>query len=222
MLFDRGEAVVLERYSQTGTRLLTYRHSFGGLGEFNGFFTESPNGTMIAMGTPRGVALLSNSGAELAAYRVPRAEYCYPKRWWSSTIILASCGSSASRLYEIHVDTGAVNDLTATPRAPDFGDENAWSTHPGVYVQDAGACGYQYMGVLGANHRTTPVNVPLADGSVYIIGEANHELALYTTIACGSGMSVLWYNPSSDTSSVVLGPPVTGGSVVSAISFPGT
>ncbi len=220
--FERGESVVLQRYSLTGHLQLTYPDLFGGLGAWNGHFAESPDGTEIAMGTPNGVALVSNDGQLLATYRVPRSNFCSPTRWWTPTIILASCGSAVYRLYEIHVDTGAVNDLTASPKAPDYADENAWATHPGVYVQDAGACGYQYMGKLGPNHRTTPVNVPHAVGSVFILGEANHLLALYTTVACGSGSSVLWYNPFLGSASVVLGPPVTGGGVTGAWSYPGT
>ncbi len=222
VLMQRGEQSVLQRYSLTGKLQLTYPYNFGSLGSFTSRYTESPNGAEIAMGAPHGVAIVSNTGAVLAKYVVPRAKFCTPTRWWSSTIVLASCGSYTPRLYEIHVDTGAVNDLTATPRSPDFGDENAWQTHPGVYVQDAGACGYQYMGKLGPNHRTTPVAVPGIEGSVFILGAANHELALSAAVPCGPSTSLSWYDPALNTDTVVLGPPLMGGSVREGLSFPGT
>lgn len=223
--YQRGENEVLQRYTLTGKLLMTYPSSFGGLGTFDGEYTESANGTEIAFGARRGIALVGNDGAILAQYRVPHTTYCQPTRWWNATVILAACGSAGpSRLFEIHVDTGAIDDLTASPKAPDFGDLNAWSTLPGIYVQTAGGCGYLYIAKLGTNHRTKAVSIPGVNSgeSQYILGSVNHELAVFATVACGSGESVLWWNPTLDTSSVILGPPIMAGSVENAFSFPGT
>jgi TolB protein len=39
-------------------------------------------------------------------------------------------------------------------------------------------------------------------------------------MACGSGVSVLWFDPAANTSTVVLGPPLNGGGVIDALMYP--
>jgi TolB protein len=210
---QRGRAQVLQRFTPTGGLLGTYPRSFAGLGAFDGHYAESPNGTTIALGAPAGVALVTNGGTVVTTFRVPRSTYCIPTRWWTPTVILASCSTNGlGRLYELHVVTGAVDDLTATPRPPDLSDENAWSVSKRVFVQDAGGCGYQYLARLGSNHRTTPVSVPHVNraDSVLVLGATSTSLALQATIACGDGESALWWNPVTNASTVVLGPTAHG------------
>jgi len=39
-------------------------------------------------------------------------------------------------------------------------------------------------------------------------------------VGCGGGLSVLWFDPVANTSTVVLGPPLMTGGVETALSYP--
>jgi TolB protein len=219
-------AQLLQRYSLTGTLQHTYPASFSEVGAYGGSVLSSPDGLQLALGAREGIALLDNDGTIVVQVRVPGATYCDVKRWWATNVVLASCGgaSSTQRLYEVPLTGGTVSALTATPRVtgPDEGDENAWAIGISVYLQDAGGCGYQYLARLQPDHLTTPVAVPgvVRADSVFVLGTANGQLALQATVACGSGESALWFTPSKNTSTVVLGPPLNGGGVQVALLFP--
>jgi len=219
-----GSGQLLQRYSPSGKLLLDYPRSFSHSGKFDGHFASSPDGTELALGTGAGMALVGNDGTVLAQYGVPHTRYCMPVRWWAARVVLLSCETPkyVPRLYEIQLGTGAVSPLTAAPRPPDFGDVNAWAIESGTYVQDLGGCGYEYLAKLQPNHTTTPVTVPhvVRGYSVYVLGTNDNQLALLSTIACGQGRSVVWFDPEENTTTVVLGPPLIGGSVVNAITFP--
>jgi TolB protein len=114
--------------------------------------------------------------------------------------------------------------LTGAPlkSGPDVGDLNAWAIGSGVYLQDAGGCGYQYLAKLQVNRLTKPVTVPgvVRGDSIFVLGVANGQLALQATVACGGGQSALWFNPAKNTATVVLGPPLNGGGVQAAVPYP--
>ena len=54
-----------------------------------------------------------------------------------------------------------------------------------------------------------------------MIGADGGGLDLQAQAACGGGQSLLRYDPASDTSTVLLGPPVNGGGVIDAVPFAG-
>ena len=217
-------AQLLQRYSPTGSLQVTYPHTFTQVGRFDGTVLSSPDGQHLVLGTYQGVAYLGNDGAVVSQVAVPGTTYCSPTRWWAPGVVLASCmgASSGSRLYKIPVDGGAVAAMTVVPKAPDAGDLNAWAVGGGVYVQDAGGCGELYLAKLQANGATTPVTVRIVVNgeSIFVLGATSTELALQATVVCGSGKSALWYNPTTRVASVVLGPPINGGGVTTAISYP--
>jgi hypothetical protein len=64
------------------------------------------------------------------------------------------------------------------------------------------------------------VSVPNVDehSSVVVLGSHHGHLDLHPTVPCGTGQSLLSYDPVANTSTVLLGPPVNGGGVV---SYPG-
>jgi TolB protein len=218
----------LERLSPRGTLQLTYPKSFSGLGSFNGSSASSPDGTQIAMGTQGGgVALVANSGSVVATLPVPGASYCSPVRWWTTTEILASCTTSTSQgaplLWLVPTSGASPTALTVLPPAGngDDGDEVAWPVGSSTFLQDAGGCGYQYLAELGPNHTTTPVTVPgVVNGdSQFVLGTVGEEIGLETTLSCGPGLSLLWFDPQTAQVNVVLGPGLNGGSVSAAILF---
>jgi len=219
-------AQLLRRYSLTGTLQHTYPTSFSEVGAYGGSVLSSPDGLELALGAREGIALLDNDGTMVSQVRVPGATYCDVKRWWATNVVLASCGgaSSTQRLFKVSLTGGTASALTAPPRVtgPDEGDENAWAIGSSVYLQDAGGCGVQYLAQLQPDHLTTPVAVPgvVRADSVFVLGTANGQLALQATVACGSGESALWFNPSKNTSTVVLGPPLNGGGVQVALAYP--
>ena len=56
--------------------------------------------------------------------------------------------------------------------------------------------------------------------SVHVLGVADGQLQLQATLSCGSGESLLNYDPASGTSTVLLGRDVNGGGVVDAVPYP--
>ena len=69
---------------------------------------------------------------------------------------------------------------------------------------------------LNANGTTTPVSVPNVDkdSSVVVLGANGAHLNLQATVSCGTGQSLLDYDTETNTSTVLLGPPVNGGGVI--------
>ena len=67
-----------------------------------------------------------------------------------------------------------------------------------------------------------PVSVPEVEEqhSVRVLGVADGQLQLQATLSCGSGESLLGYNPASGTSTVLLGGDINGGGVVDAVTYP--
>jgi hypothetical protein len=114
----------------------------------------------------------------------------------------------------------AVND---GQKGLDLRDVSAWLLPAGTFVQAEGACGYQYLAKLNADGTTSPVSVSGVDPgrSVVVAGVNGGDLELRATASCGGGQSLVDYNPGTNTSTVLLGPPVNGGGVIAAVPFAG-
>ncbi len=216
-------AGTLRRYSPAGALQLRFSTSFPRAGTFGGSFLPYPDGTALALGTSHGLALVSNAGAFEAFLDPAGGRSCSVLRWWANDVVLASCAGpgTASRLYEVPLGSKSV-PLTTAPKPPDYGDLNAWRVGSRVFVQSAGACGYQFLSELGAAGATHKVNVAGVhnSSSVIVVGAASNRLALQATVACGTGQSLVWFDPVHATSSVVLGPPLNGGGVIDALAYP--
>lgn len=89
-------------------------------------------------------------------------------------------------------------------------------------MQAAGGCGAVYLAKVQPDSTTAPVTVPDANPgySQFVLGTTGNMIALHATVGCGPGVSLLWFDASTTSSSVVLGPPINGGSVVQALSYP--
>jgi hypothetical protein len=212
----------LERVGLTGMLQQTYPSSFPGVGTA-GPALSSPDGTQLVIGATNGLALVANDAATIRELPVPSvSQGCEPLRWWSPGLVLASCSLTQSTLWLVPTSGAAPSALTNTPVLPDLGDEDAWQVGGGTYVQDAGACGYQYLAKLNPNGTTTPVAVPAVDAgdSVVVVGTYDNRLALRATVACGTGVSLVWFDPEANTTTVLLGPSVNGGGVSDAILYP--
>ncbi len=213
----------LERVDLAGNHQLTYPVG----PDFQGYLS-TPDGTRLVLGTGTGLALMGNDAVAGKALPIAGQTECAPMRWWDtgSTIALARCGSSTkSQLWLVPIDGGTPTALTAPNdghKGPDYGDLNAWQLPAGTYLQAAGACGVIYLAKLNADGTTSPVSVPeVKSGSVVVVGVNGGDLDLQARAGCGGGQSLIDYNPAAGTSTVLLGPPVNGGGVISAMPYPG-
>jgi TolB protein len=221
----------LERIDVAGNQQLTYPMDKLG-SEFNGGYLSTPDGARLVLGTATGLELMGNDGT--AGKTVPVADQtdCTPLRWWDgelATTVLARCEGTGytSRLWLVPINGDAPSALTAPndgQKGPDMGDANAWRILSGTFVQALGGCGMVYLATLNADGTTTPVSVPKVDDghSVVVVGVNGDHLNLQAKLACGSGESLVDYNPAANTSTVLLGPSVTGGGVIDAVPYPVT
>jgi hypothetical protein len=218
--YERPTSLV--RVDLTGREQLTYP-----VGEdFRGVLS-TPDGTQLAIGTASGLALMGNDGTPGKALPVAGQANCHPLRWWDpeATVALAKCGDATSQLWLVPIDGGSPTALTALndgQAGPDYGDVAAWQLPAGTFVQDLGACGVIYLAKLNADGTTTEVQVPdVKAGTIDVVGVNGDSLRLQAKAACGGGISLVDYNPSTNTTTTLLGSPLNGGGVTSAVAFKG-
>ena len=223
--WNDGNPAWLKRVDLAGHPELTYPVGQ----DFQGEYLSTPDGTQLVLGMAAGLALMGNDGIAGKALPIAGEHNCAPKRWWdnSSTVVVASCiDNGPARLWLVPISGEPPTALTAqlTGQGQDLGDTNAWQLPVGTFVQDAGACGSEYLAKLSAvGGTTTPVSVPDVDphSSVRVIGVNGSDLDLQATASCGGGQSLFDFNPGTNTSTVLLGPPLNGGGVIDALPYPG-
>jgi hypothetical protein len=225
-----AKLATLDRVDLAGNHQLTYPTDKLG-SRFNGNFLSTPDGMRLVLGTSAGLALMGNDGTPGPTLPIPDQTNCSPVRWWdgsSLATILATCDGpgSTSRLWLVPMGGSPTTALTAVndgQKGPDLRDVSAWRLPAGTFVQAAGACGYQYLAKLNADGTTSPVSVPDVESgrSVIVAGVNGADLDLQATASCGDGQSLFDYGPGTNTSTVLLGPPLNGGGVIKAVPFPG-
>ena len=224
-----GKAVLLttqqglERVDLAGNHQMTYPVGK----DFRGYLA-TPDGTRLVVGTASDLAVMGNDGVVGRALPIAGQKDCAPMRWWDtgSRIALATCRNSAgSQLWLVPIDGGTPTALTAPnngKNGPDYGDLNAWQLPAGTYLQAAGACGVVFLAKLNGDGTTSQVSVPnVNSATVVVIGVNGDDLDLQAKAGCGTGQSLIDYNPASGTSTVLLGPPVNGGGVINALPYRG-
>jgi TolB protein len=182
----------------------------------------------LVLGTDRGLTRMGNDGTPGQELPVPDASYCTPMRWWDAEVALTRCNGtdfSYSRLWLVPLDGTAPTPLTAKndgTKGPDLADLDAWRVPEGTFVQAAGGCGFVYLAKLDEEGTTTPVSVPdVADNhSVRVLGVNDGNLQLQATLSCGSGETLIDYDPGAGTSTILLGGDTNGGGVVDALAYP--
>ena len=220
----------LERIGRDGAHQLTYPTDLGQVGTFDGGFLPSADGTELVLGATRGLAMVANDGQVLRPLTIPSGEPgavfadCEPVRWWDAATLVVQCSGSTG-LWLVPTDGSPPRGLTRNETGTvDLGDQDAWRIGSTAYVQALGACGYRYLATVNADGTTTPVEVPgvISGSSVVVIGVTGSRLELQTTVAdCGGGQSLVWYDPGARTTEAILGPPLDGGGVTSAVAEQG-
>jgi hypothetical protein len=178
--------------------------------------------------------VVGNDGVVARQLRMPGPRSsCRPVHWWTSTVILAVCGTppptppalavaSENQLWQVPLAGAAPTALTPLNSA-DRGYANAWQLPSGTFLEPGGCGGDRLLTRLGNDMQTTQVTVPGVDRPKLLvaIGVTADKLLLEAPTDCHErGMSLLAYDPVANTSTVVLGPPLNGGAVKSAILYP--
>jgi TolB protein len=224
---DIDSAASLRRVDLAGREQLTYPVDKLE-SEFRASVLSAPDGTRLVLGAANGLALMGNDGTPGEQLPIPDASDCAPTRWWDTDVVLARCYGpdfSYSRLWLVPIDGAAPTALTPKndgTLGEDLGDRSAWQLSEGTFVQATGGCGYQFLAKLNADGTTTKVSVPNVDEhhSVRVLGATDGHLQLQATLSCGSGESLVDYDPAAGTSTVLLGDDVNGGGVVDAVPYP--
>ncbi len=146
----------------------------------------SPDGTTLLTNGPgwhaKVVRVLSASDGSLVD-RIGVPGHCRPVRWWDQHRALLACDGDLALLAP---STGAFRRLTARHdrHIGDFGHLDARRIGSGLYVQVAGACGYEFLGRKHHGGRVSRVRVPGAVGSVLLLGGAGERLVIEHAASC--------------------------------------
>jgi TolB protein len=238
---DNGKET-LKRIDLAGNPQFTYPTDLGDAGQFGGYYLESPDGTQLVVTTakqggqpgPRygkNLVVIRNDGTVVRQLPSPMAGgECEPVKWWTPTAVLAHCSAdSGGQLWQIPLDGTAPTAITAVNSGHgddpgfqgDYGDGNAWQLPSGTFLQSAGACGSIFLSRLTPDKHTERVKPPGMDSSVLVVGATADRLLLQGKVGCGGTTSLVAYDPATNTDTVLVGPPVTGGAVVEALLYQG-
>jgi hypothetical protein len=223
---DSQQPTTLERVDLTGERELLYpTHTLGS--PFTGSVLSTPDGTQLILGSGAGLLVMGNDGTVGQPLSIPPdVTHCNPLRWWdgeTATTLLVGCtnNDNQAQLWLTPMDGGAPTALTA-PNGEDY-PTDAWQLPAGTFVQTESQCGDMVLEKLNVDGTTSPVSVPDTDPkkSIQVIGVSDEDLILRGFQSCGPGQGLIDYDPAANTSTVLLGPPLTGGSVTTAVGYPG-
>jgi hypothetical protein len=239
---DNGKDT-LKRLDLAGNLQFTYpTDQLGGAGKFGGDYLESPDGTQLVLSTANpgdrqaparsnSLVVMGNDGVVVRELPSPMpGGQCDPVRWWTPTVILAHCrADSGGQLWQVPLDGEAPTALTAVNSGQendpgfggDLGDGDAWQLPSGTFLQSAGACGTIFLSRLTPDKHTTRVTPPGLNSSVLVIGATADRLLLVGKVGCGGTTSLVSYDPATNTDTVLVGPPVTDGSVLQAMLYRG-
>lgn len=239
--FNGNKPGTLKRIDLEGNTQLTYpTEDLGGAGQFSGRFAESPDGTQLVLGTANlgnevvarsdnSLVVMNHDGTVVRTLAAPMPNaMCDPVKWRTPGTFLVHCraeGSTANQLWEVPLDGGAPTALTAVNSGQqddpgfggDLGDRDAWTLPSGTFLQSSGAGCSVFLSKPTSDGHTTRVQVPDVSGGAVVTGVAHDRLVLLDQPNCGGTSSLVSYDPAADTSTVLLGPPVNGGSVSAAL-----
>jgi hypothetical protein len=216
-----NEPQQLIRLGLDGRQQLTYPVT----PDFSGYLS-TPDGTELVLGSDSGLSLVGNDGTPGRELAVAGKTSCRPLRFWDTdATVLAKCGGATSQLWLVPIDGSAPTALTAPndgQTGPDYGDVDAWHLPAGTFVQDLGACGVIYLAKLDADGTTSEVEVPdVTAGTIVVVGVNGDSLRLQVKAACGGGISLVDFDPTTNTTTTLLGSPLNGGGVIDAVAFNG-
>ena len=232
--YDNVRPATLKRLDLDGTEQMTYPTE-SSAGQHNSPATTSSPPTERSSCSAPVTVWWSWATTERSSAPCPRrcrtanAGQCDggPPMWCSPSAPRSA--SSASQLWTVPLDGSAPTALTALNSGQgddpgfkgDLGDGIAWQLPSGTFLQSAGACGTMFLSRLTPDGHTTRVDVPGMSDSVRVAGVSGDKLELLGKVGCGGTTSLVAYDPATNSSTVLLGPPVNGGGVTEAIPYRG-
>jgi hypothetical protein len=192
-----------------------------------GVAVYSPDGTSLAVNGSKALEQVSNNGQVVRSLPVPGHPDCQPVRWWNASTILASCtapGQSAPRLWLVPVTGDQPTALTPQRGAhgPDLGDIGAWPLPSGLYLQALGPCGVIFIAQQTSAGAATPVNVPGTTGNDnQIVTAVGSRLLVRAQTSCESSTSLLWFNPATAATQMLIRTPAGLAGVVADVPYQG-
>jgi TolB protein len=220
-----GFRATVMRTSYQGAPQIRYRIAYGVAGSTSGSWIFSPDGTQLVLGTSRGLEIVDNDGAAVAALPVRDPDRgCTPLSWWPAPIaILAVCGPNVS-LMVLPANGARPHPLAGNVQVPPSGIDAvdvAGATYMTPYYQ----CGNSYLARL---RGSKPIAVhlpgdkgpfPGGDLNFQIVAATDSSIAGLSFRGCVGINRLEWYTPSTHSIRVVL--PATGGwGVTAAFGFP--
>ncbi len=213
---SQGSTEVLERYNLSG-QLQKKLVAVDGLEGI----AYQPAGAELAVGSQRGLHLISNGGGVIRSLTVPGAkDGCGAVRWWSASTVLANCMMRAGERFWLVPASGA-RPRALTPvhhNNFDFGDFNAWQLSSGLYLNGYGACGSLVIGKQSARGPETEVSVPGSPSSL-IITATSSRLMVERINGCENGNSLVWFDPATRAITVAVPDHDRQWGVVAAIPY---
>jgi hypothetical protein len=243
--YDGNKPGTLKRIDMAGHERFAYpTKDLGGAGQYSGEYLESPDGTQLVLGTanlgneivPRtdnSLVVMGNDGSIVRTLSAPMPKaMCSPVKWWTTGVILTHCTverSSAEQLWKVPLDGGKPTALTGVnpiednnPRFEDnLGNPSAVELPSGTFLPTMGACGTTFVSRLKPDGGTRRVHIPGVSDSVGLVGVSGDKLVIVGRVGCSGGKSLVTYDPAANTSTVLLGPPVShGGGVERVLLYP--
>ena len=169
----------------------------------------SATGAMLAAQGQAGIRLVSTDGGVIRTLTVPDASGgCFPSRWWSPAIILASCQATAhsrGRLWLVPADGAKPTPLT--PQVPGPSVFGAWRVPGSLYVQTLDSSGEGRILRQAPNGSLTPVTVPGTAGNNSVVQAVGARLLVSAHSPCFGSGSLLWFTPSTHQEKTLISPP---------------
>jgi TolB protein len=238
--YNGDEPGTLKRIDMAGNEQFAYpTKDLGGAGQFSGDYLESPDGTQLVLGTANlgnevvarsdnSLVVMGNDGAIIRTLPTPMPKaMCSPVKWSAPGVILTHCDierGGGEQLWKVPLDGGQPTALTAVnthDNAPGFegnyGNWNVYETPSGTFLPTAGACGTSFVSRLTPDGHTEKVNIPGLKASTELAGTAGDKLIIVGQVGCGGGTSLVTYDPAANTSTVLLGPPITKGGGIEGV-----
>jgi TolB protein len=238
--YNGDDPGTLKRIDMTGNEQFVYpTKDLGGAGQFSGDYLESPDGTQLVLGTANlgnevvarsdnSLVVMRNDGSIVRTLPAPMPKgMCSPVKWSAPEVMLVHCDierGGGEQLWTVPLDGGQPTALTAVNTHDDapgfegnYGNWNAYETSSGTYLPTAGACGTSFVSRLTPDGHTEKVNVPGVSHSADLAGTSGDKLVIVGQAGCGGGTSLFAYDPEANTSTVLLGPPITKGGGIDGV-----
>jgi hypothetical protein len=225
-----GQPILWRRYSPTGTVQQTFPGTFSQVGSADDSAVYTPDGAAVVIGATSGAALVENNGTVETQLPVPGASQgCQVMHWWEPGEVLALCSSSsgAASFWAVPVSGAAPTEVTPIAEENAGGGDplDLWQVDGSLYAQ-FGVCGTLFIDKIVPGSAGTAVAVPgtASSGSQRVTGVYGDNIQLIATSSCDTAApavqpSLFTFDVATGTSTVLLGAPLNGGSVVSAFLY---